>query len=255
MSSSSGAAVGTAVALISIVVVAGRYVRTSCSRPTSACAGAGSASWTGSWGSWWACGTWTGTSRAGTGPASPAVAPSAVAHCRCNLSARRERGSAATGELCRRRGCLTHTHTHARALQWQTSCCRTHTHTRLTAPCPGLPGWAGTRKVKLIWILLKQETVSGSGISKSAPSSRQITTQAPHHSVSYRPDALHVTQATASNHWTQSVAAVLSAKGRTAAATYQIALAHARYSLYFTVGWEMPPNCPFTGGCRLPPNT
>ena len=24
----------------------------------------------------------------------------------------------------------------------------THTHTRLTALCPGLPGWAGTRKVK-----------------------------------------------------------------------------------------------------------
>ena len=41
----------------------------------------------------------------------------------------------------------------------------THTHTSLTALCPGLPGWAGTRKVKPIWILLKQETVSGSGIS------------------------------------------------------------------------------------------
>jgi len=58
-----------------------------------------------------------------------------------------------------------------------------YTHTRLTALCPGLPGWAGTRKVKTIWILLKQETVSGSGISwaicKSAPRSRQITTPAP----------------------------------------------------------------------------
>jgi len=41
----------------------------------------------------------------------------------------------------------------------------TYTHTRLTALFPGLPGWAGTRKVKAIWILLKQETVSGSGIS------------------------------------------------------------------------------------------
>jgi len=41
----------------------------------------------------------------------------------------------------------------------------THTHTRLTALFPGLPGWAGTRKVKPIWILLKQKTVSGSGIS------------------------------------------------------------------------------------------
>ena len=56
-----------------------------------------------------------------------------------------------------------------------------HKHIRLTALCPGLSGWAGTRKVKPIWILLKQETVSGSGISwaicKSAPRSRQITTQ------------------------------------------------------------------------------
>ena len=55
------------------------------------------------------------------------------------------------------------------------------------ALCPGLPRWAGTRKVKPIWILLKQETVSGSGISwaicKSAPRSRQITMPAPHHSV------------------------------------------------------------------------
>ena len=31
-------------------------------------------------------------------------------------------------------------------------------HTRLTALCPGLPRWAGTRKVKPIWILLEQET-------------------------------------------------------------------------------------------------
>ena len=61
-----------------------------------------------------------------------------------------------------------------------------HTHIRLMALCPGLPRWAGTRKVEPIWTLLKQETVSGSGISwavcKSAPRSRQITTPAPHHS-------------------------------------------------------------------------
>ena len=66
------------------------------------------------------------------------------------------------------------------AVHWHT---HTHTHTRLTALCPGLPGWAGTRKVKQIWILLKQETVSGSGIRwaifQSAPRSRQITTPAP----------------------------------------------------------------------------
>jgi len=85
-----------------------------------------------------------------------------------------------------------HTHTH------------THTHTRLTALSLRLPGWASTRKVKPIWISLKQETVSGSGISwamyKSAPCSRQIIMPAPHHSVFYRPDALHAAQP-ASKHW------------------------------------------------------
>ena len=63
---------------------------------------------------------------------------------------------------------------------------------RLTALFPGLPGSAGARKVKPIWILVKQATVSGSGISwaicKSAPRSRQITTPAPLQSVFYRPD-------------------------------------------------------------------
>jgi len=61
---------------------------------------------------------------------------------------------------------------------WLPSC---YTHT------PGTTQWAGTRKVKPIWILLKQETVSGSGISlatcKSAPRSRQITMPAAHRSV------------------------------------------------------------------------
>ena len=46
-----------------------------------------------------------------------------------------------------------HTHTH------------THTNTHLTALCPGLPRSASTRMVKPVWILLKQERVSGSGIS------------------------------------------------------------------------------------------
>jgi len=58
------------------------------------------------------------------------------------------------------------------------------------ALCPGLRGY---QKIKPIWILLKQETVSGSGISwaicKSAPRSWQITMPAPHHSVFYKPDA------------------------------------------------------------------
>ena len=80
-----------------------------------------------------------------------------------------------------------------------------YTHTRLTAVYPGLPRWASTRKVKPIWILLKQETVSSSGISwaicKSAPRSRQITAPALHHSVFYRPDALPATQPTAWKHW------------------------------------------------------
>ena len=81
----------------------------------------------------------------------------------------------------------------------------THTHTRLTALCPWVLGWAGTRKVKPIWILLKQDTVTGSGISwticKSAPRSRQITMPAPHPSVFCRPDALPATQPTASKHY------------------------------------------------------
>jgi len=85
----------------------------------------------------------------------------------------------------------------------------THTHARLMALFPGLPRWAGTRKVKPIWILLKQETVSGTGISwavcKSASRSRQITMSAPHHSVFYRLVALPATQPTASKHWRQKV--------------------------------------------------
>ena len=85
----------------------------------------------------------------------------------------------------------------------------TRTHTRLTALCPGPPGWAGTRKAKPIWILLKQETVSGSGISwaicKSAARSRQITTPSRHHSVFYRPHALPATQPTVSKHWRHSM--------------------------------------------------
>jgi len=88
-------------------------------------------------------------------------------------------------------------------------CCYHGTHTHLTAPFPGLPRWAGTRKVEPIWILLKQETVSGCGISwarcKSAPHSRQITMPAPHSSVFYRPDALPATQPTASKHWRHTV--------------------------------------------------
>ena len=72
-----------------------------------------------------------------------------------------------------------HSSTFVECIQWIT-----HTHTRLTALCPRLPKWASTRKVKPIWILLKQQTVSGSGIRwaicNSAPHSRQITIPEPH---------------------------------------------------------------------------
>ena len=77
----------------------------------------------------------------------------------------------------------------------------THTH-----PFNGF--FSGTTRVsryqkgKPIWILLKQETLSGSSISwaicKSASRSRQITMPAPHHSVFYRLDALPAAQPTAS---------------------------------------------------------
>jgi len=53
--------------------------------------------------------------------------------------------------------------------------------------------------------LLQQEKVSGNGISwaicKFAPRPREVTTPASHHSVFYRPEALHATQPTASKHF------------------------------------------------------
>jgi len=114
--------------------------------------------------------------------------PSSVVPCRCELSpASLQQSNSKLGHLT----AVSNTHTHI--------------HTCLTALFPGLPGWACTRKVKPIWILVKQETVSGRGISwticKSAPRSRQITMPAPHHSVFYRPDALPAAQPTASKHW------------------------------------------------------
>ena len=95
------------------------------------------------------------------------------------------------------------------AIQSTVSLTHTHTQTRLRALCPGLPGWAGIRKVKPIRILLKQETVSGSGINwaicKSALHSRHTATPAPHHSVFLRPDALPAAQPTTPKHWRQTV--------------------------------------------------
>ena len=81
-----------------------------------------------------------------------------------------------------------------RAVGW-VGCIHEHTHTH--GPFSGTTRVSRYQKCKPIWILLKQETVSGNGISwaicKSAPRSRQITTTAPHHSVFYRPDALLAT--------------------------------------------------------------
>ena len=61
------------------------------------------------------------------------------------------------------------------------------THTRtFNGPFSGSTQVSRYQKGKPIWILLEQETVSGSGISwaicKSAPCSRQITMPVPHHS-------------------------------------------------------------------------
>ena len=79
-----------------------------------------------------------------------------------------------------------------------------HTHTPFNGPFSRTTRVSPYQKGKPIWILLKQETVSNSGISwaicKSAPCTRQITTPAPHHSVFYRPDALPAAQPTASKH-------------------------------------------------------
>ena len=82
-----------------------------------------------------------------------------------------------------------------------------YTHTRLTALFLGLPGWAGTRKVKTNLDFTETRDSEWQwhqlGICKSASRSRQITTPAPHHSVFYRPDALAAAQPTASKHWRQ----------------------------------------------------
>ena len=80
----------------------------------------------------------------------------------------------------------------------------TDTHP-FNGPFSGTTQVSRYQKGKLIWILLKQGTVSGSGVSraicKSAPRSKQITTPASHHSVFYRPDDLPAVQPTSSKHW------------------------------------------------------
>jgi len=80
----------------------------------------------------------------------------------------------------------------------------THTQTLFNGPLSRTTRVSLYQKGKPIWILLKQEIVSGSGISwaicKSAPRFKQITMPAPHHSVFNRPDALPVAQPTALKH-------------------------------------------------------
>ena len=79
-----------------------------------------------------------------------------------------------------------------------------HTHTHTHPFNSALSGTTQVSQYQKGKTNLKQETVSGSGISwamcKSAPHSRQITTPASHHSVFYRPDALPAAQPTASKH-------------------------------------------------------
>jgi len=74
----------------------------------------------------------------------------------------------------------THTRTHTHA--------RTHAHTHsFNDPFSVTPRVSRYQKGKPIWTLLEQESVSGSGsgiswaVCKSAHSSRQIATPAPHH--------------------------------------------------------------------------
>jgi len=90
------------------------------------------------------------------------------------------------------------------ACKWRTVT-HTHTHTPFNGLFSGTTQVSRYQKGKTNLDLLKQERVSGSGISwvicKSAPCSRQTTTPAPHHSVFYKPDALPAAQPTASKHW------------------------------------------------------
>jgi len=81
----------------------------------------------------------------------------------------------------------------------------TFPHTRLTALCPGLPGWAGTRKVKPIWIFTEARD---SEWQSHQLGHMQVCTvlQTDNHASTppqsfYRPDALPATQPTASKNW------------------------------------------------------
>ena len=49
-------------------------------------------------------------------------------------------------------------------VMWSRGC--KNSNNSLMALCPGLPRWTGTRNVKPIWIVLKQEMVGGSSITQ-----------------------------------------------------------------------------------------
>ena len=76
-------------------------------------------------------------------------------------------------------------------------------HTHLTALFPGVPRWAGTRKVKPIWILLKRDSewqwhqLGHVQVSTSLQTDNHTSTPP----LFYRPDALPAAQPTASKHW------------------------------------------------------
>ena len=88
------------------------------------------------------------------------------------------------------------------------------THTpHLTALCPGLCWWAGTRKVKPIWILLKQRDSEWQWHQLGHMQVCTVSQTDNHASTSplsfYRPDALPAAQLIASKHWRHILTKVL----------------------------------------------
>ena len=80
----------------------------------------------------------------------------------------------------------------------------THIHIRITALCPGLPGWAGTRKVKPIWIFTgaRDSEWQWNPLGQmQVCTSHQTDNHASTSPLSYRPDALPAIQPTVSKHW------------------------------------------------------
>ena len=119
----------------------------------------------------------------------------------------------------------------------------THTHTRLTALFPRLPGWAGTRNLKQIWIYWsKRQWVA---VASAGPYASLHLAPAPHHSVFYRPDALPATQPTASKHWRQDHWLTNKAYLST------ITVTNISQSFYLQHTHTHPFNGPFSGTTRL----